>query len=122
MKIKTRLSKEQIIKELDRMNKDKLKYVGVLYCETGNRSEVTYSREIINDLNAQPIRKIKIEQILPPRLKELQTKFLILNISSAYVNIYKFDDVKDKLKGISKQKCLVHLPLSYAELIKEVKK
>ena len=100
------LSQKQLIKELDRQNQEKFKYVGILHIRSGYRPEVEAHREFIDSLNAEPVRVVKIQDPLTPQEKELSKHCAIIQVSRAYVNIYNADDVKDKIKGMSKHKCI----------------
>jgi len=103
------LSQKQLIKELDRINQEAFKYVGVWHIRSGYRPEVESNRNFIDNLNAKPIREIKIRDPPTPQQIEIEQHAIIIECYPAYVNIYNVDDVKDKLKGISKHKCMVIL-------------
>ena len=104
------LSKKRMIEELDRMNKDEFKYVGVMHIKSGYRQEVECHRGFIEDiLKVKPIRQIRIREPLTQEQRELSKYAIVIECSPFYVNIYNVDDVKDKLKGISKKICLVIL-------------
>lgn len=101
------LSQKQLIKELDRINQEAFKYVGVWHIRSGYRPEVESNRNFIDNLNAKPIREIKIRNPPTPQQREIEKYAITTEVSPAYVNIYNVDDVKDKLRGISKHKCIV---------------
>ena len=103
------LSKQQLIEELDRMNQEAFKYVGVWHKRSGCRPEVESHREFIHNLNAKPIREIKILIPLTPIGRELKENAAVVIEFPLYVNIYNVDDVKDKLEELSKHKCMVVL-------------
>ena len=103
------LSQKQLIKELDKVNQEKFKSVGVMHIRSGYPPEVEIHKEFIDGLNAKPIREIKIRNPLTTKQKEIQKHAITIDVSPTYVNIYNVDDVKGKLKGLSKHKCMVIL-------------
>ncbi len=103
------LSQKQLIRELDKLNQDEFKYIGVWHYRSGYRPEVESHKEFIDNLNVKPIREIKIQDPLTPLQEEISKNAFIIEVSSAYVNIYKVTDLKDKIKGFSKHKCVCKL-------------
>jgi hypothetical protein len=107
MKLKT-VSEVELFEYLDDINEISFEYVGVMYLKSGYRPEVEKNKEFINLLEAIPLRRMKIKNSNTKKRIDLDN-FMIINLAMYYVNIYLVNDVKHKLKGISKQQCCVKL-------------
>lgn len=106
MEIRT---EKELIKELDEMNKDGFKYVGVYHNRSGYRPMVESFNKFIEDLGAKPVREIKIRNPPNKTMREIEKYSIVMQVSPAYVNIYKVEDVKDKIGEASKEKSVLIL-------------
>jgi hypothetical protein len=106
-----KITQKELLKELDKMNKDGFKYMGLYHSRSGLRSDVELQKEFIKNLNAKIIKEFHIKAELNPSVKKLIERGLAIpiNIEPDYVNIYEVKDVKEKIKGISKEKCVTIL-------------
>lgn len=107
------LTDKEIIAELDKMNKDSFKYIGLRYQNSGSRVIVERHKLFIAELNANPIEKIKLI-IDQKRKKEIYdnapNNTITLFLDEGYVNIYKVEDIKEKFaEQFTPHKCIVIL-------------
>jgi hypothetical protein len=102
------MSTQDMIEELDNMNKEQFKYIGIQYNTAGYRPEVESHLKFIKSLKLNPIKTIKIHN---PRKNPLgiERKFIIINMENTYVNIYFLNDVINKIPGLTREKCIAIL-------------
>ena len=105
------LSQKQIISLLDDLNKDSFQYVGIMHIRTGYRLEIEAHKMFLEELNAKPIKEIEMHNPLTEfeRNKWWVKNAIVVNVSSAFVNIYRVKDVEHKIRNMSKEKCIMIL-------------
>jgi len=103
----------EAIKIIDDMNKDEFMYCAIIYTCSGAREIVEGQLKFIQNLEATPLRIIKLEIIPSQQLEPLEKIGIIIEVGSFYMNIYRVEDIKQKLgvvgELLSKQKCGVRL-------------
>jgi len=102
------LTEKQIVQEIDEMNKDGFNYVGVHHVRSGDRAEVESHAKFIKDLKTKPFKEIKIRYPQIPGIEKIREYVITIEVGSTYINIYKIDDVKDKIEEMTKQKLSKH--------------
>ena len=100
---------ERFIKLVDIMNKDGLKYVNVIFEKSGYRPQVEIHADFIKFLNAKPVREVKLISIPPPPKESWEYACINIDFPS-YANIYKAEDVLDKIESKAGQKLSLERP------------
>ena len=102
------VSQKELLEMIDEMNKDEFKYVGVMHIRSGCRTEVEMHNEFIINLGVSPIKefKIKKEQSYPDSISKY---FITIEVSQPYVNIYEYEQIKNKVPELTKDKCVANI-------------
>lgn len=104
-----KLSMKEICEELDKLNKVDFKYIGIRYLASGCRRTCEAHKEFIENLDASPIKKIKVKYVGSKLYNEIKDYFITIEVDSCFVNIYNYADVKSKVGEMSKHKCIAIL-------------
>jgi hypothetical protein len=106
-----KVSSKELFAELDILNKDGLKYIGVQYIKSGNPEDVENHLNFIKSLKVDPVYEFEICNSFS-KTDEFMRDVCIVIRFPVYVNIYRYDDVvkiRSDLKGISMKNCVVKL-------------
>lgn len=106
------MNQKEMLNEIDRMNADSFKYIGIWHHRSGYRPEVQAHEDFIKKLGVEPIKEIKIRFEKSKSQIDFEKYAICIDISSAFVNIYDYESIKttiEKRQTMSKEKCLIML-------------
>jgi hypothetical protein len=101
----------EVLKKLDKMNEKCFKYIGIYHTRAGNKDEVETTKEYLDSLNAEIIEEIKID--FERGKNNFERLCLVIDVNAVHINIYRVDDLKDKLFGVKLTKHQPILILKY---------
>lgn len=100
------LTGNEILKKLDRMNKEGFKFMMIRYSITGLREETERQKNFLKSLKTKPIETIKLKNSPRPDLDKIREFAFVINLDNFYINIYPVtEEIKKKFPGISKEHC-----------------
>lgn len=99
---------KDIIKYIDEENKEEFKLFGIMYYRSGNKDFVEETKKIMNKFEIPKL--IFKKRSIDTDKYDLKRNFIVIDVSSCYVNIYDYESNKETLKelnlDINKKKCI----------------